>query len=92
MNVYSLCYDCKSFSSNAIEVRKVYTISHVTLETVPKYANIERPTSSQLYASLYTLRVKTNLIIRPSVCVCVRMRVQSYIYILTPYGKGMNYR
>ncbi len=26
-------------------------ISHVTLETVPKYANIERPTSSQLYAS-----------------------------------------
>ncbi len=26
-------------------------ISHVTLETVPTYANIERPTSSQLYAS-----------------------------------------
>ncbi len=30
-------------------------ISHVTLETVPKYANIERPTSSQLYASNLTL-------------------------------------
>ncbi len=28
-------------------------ISHVTLETVPKYANIERPKSSQLYASAY---------------------------------------
>ncbi len=26
-------------------------IPHVTLETVPKYANIERPTSSQLYTS-----------------------------------------
>ncbi len=51
LTVYSLYYDCKSFCSNAIEVRKVYTISHVTLETVPKYENIERPTSSQLYAS-----------------------------------------
>ncbi len=33
------------------KLEKCIPISHVTLETVPKYANIERPTSSQLYAS-----------------------------------------
>ncbi len=35
-----------------LKLEKCIPISHVTLETVPKYANIERPTSSQLYASL----------------------------------------
>ncbi len=35
-----------------LKIEKCIPISHVTLETVPKYANIERPTSSQLYASL----------------------------------------
>ncbi len=34
-----------------LKLEKCIPISHVTLETVPKYANIERPTSSQLYAS-----------------------------------------
>ncbi len=34
-----------------LKLEKYIPISHVTLETVPKYANIERPTSSQLYAS-----------------------------------------
>ncbi len=34
-----------------LKLEKCMPISHVTLETVPKYANIERPTSSQLYAS-----------------------------------------
>ncbi len=34
-----------------LKLEKSIPISHVTLETVPKYANIERPTSSQLYAS-----------------------------------------
>ncbi len=33
------------------KLEKCIPISHVTLETVPKYVNIERPTSSQLYAS-----------------------------------------
>ncbi len=42
-----------TLSSTGIE--KCIPISHVTLETVPKYANIERPTSSQLYASLSSL-------------------------------------
>ncbi len=36
-----------------LKLEKCIPISHVTLETVPKYANIERPTSSQLYASLF---------------------------------------
>ncbi len=35
-----------------LKLEKCMPISHVTLETVPKYTNIERPTSSQLYASL----------------------------------------
>ncbi len=35
-----------------LKLEKCIPISHVTLETVPKYANIERPTSSQLYASI----------------------------------------
>ncbi len=35
-----------------LKLEKCIPISHVTLETVPKYANIEFPTSSQLYASL----------------------------------------
>ncbi len=35
-----------------LKLEKCIPISHVTLETVPKYANIERPTSSQLYASV----------------------------------------
>ncbi len=34
-----------------LKLEKCIPISHVTLETVPKYVNIERPTSSQLYAS-----------------------------------------
>ncbi len=34
-----------------LKLEKCIPISHVTLETVPKYANIKRPTSSQLYAS-----------------------------------------
>ncbi len=34
-----------------LKLEKCIPISHVTLETVPKYANIERPTSSQLYDS-----------------------------------------
>ncbi len=34
-----------------LKLEKCIPISHVTLETVPKYANSERPTSSQLYAS-----------------------------------------
>ncbi len=34
-----------------LKLEKCIPISHVTLETVPKYANIERPTSSQLYSS-----------------------------------------
>ncbi len=34
-----------------LKLEKCIPILHVTLETVPKYANIERPTSSQLYAS-----------------------------------------
>ncbi len=34
-----------------LKLEKCISISHVTLETVPKYAKIERPTSSQLYAS-----------------------------------------
>ncbi len=34
-----------------LKLEKCIPISHVTLEMVPKYANIERPTSSQLYAS-----------------------------------------
>ncbi len=34
-----------------LKLEKCIPISHVTLETVPKYANIEPPTSSQLYAS-----------------------------------------
>ncbi len=34
-----------------LKLEKCIPISPVTLETVPKYANIERPTSSQLYAS-----------------------------------------
>ncbi len=34
-----------------LKLENCIPISHVTLETVPKYANIERPTSSQLYAS-----------------------------------------
>ncbi len=36
-----------------LKLEKCIPISHVTLETVPKYANIERPTSSQLYASYF---------------------------------------
>ncbi len=35
-----------------LKLEKCIPISHVTLETVPKYANIEHPTSSQLYASV----------------------------------------
>ncbi len=35
-----------------LKLEKCIPISHVTLETVHKYANIERPTSSQLYASV----------------------------------------
>ncbi len=35
-----------------LKLEKYIPISPVTLETVPKYANIERPTSSQLYASV----------------------------------------
>ncbi len=34
-----------------LKLEKCIPISHVTLETVSKYANIKRPTSSQLYAS-----------------------------------------
>ncbi len=34
-----------------LKLERCIPISHVTLETVPKYATIERPTSSQLYAS-----------------------------------------
>ncbi len=34
-----------------LKLEKCIPISPVTLEMVPKYANIERPTSSQLYAS-----------------------------------------
>ncbi len=34
-----------------LKLEKCIPISPVTLETVPKYANIKRPTSSQLYAS-----------------------------------------
>ncbi len=34
-----------------LKLEKCIPISHVTLETVPKYANIKRPTSSNLYAS-----------------------------------------
>ncbi len=40
-------------------LEKCIPISHVTLETVPKYATIERPTSSQLYASAAMLKNKT---------------------------------
>ncbi len=35
-----------------LKLEKCIPISHVTLETVPTYVNIERPTSSQLYASI----------------------------------------
>ncbi len=38
-----------------LKLEKCIPISHVTLETVPKYANIERPTSNQLYASLWAI-------------------------------------
>ena len=34
-----------------LTLEKCIVVSHVTLETVPRFANIERPTSSQLYAS-----------------------------------------
>jgi len=53
MNTYSwlnwFC-DCKSFSLNAIEVRNVL---YLTSEMVPKFVNVERPTSNQLYVSVY---------------------------------------
>ncbi len=42
-----------------LKLEKCIPISHVTLETVPKYANIERPTSSQLYASAAMLKNQT---------------------------------
>ncbi len=45
-----------------LKLEKCIPISHVTLETVPKYANIERPTSSQLYAS------HTHVIAKGSYC------------------------
>ena len=35
---YSWFYDCKSLSSNAIEVRNVYANVACNFETVPKYA------------------------------------------------------
>ncbi len=38
-----------------LKLEKCIPISHVTLETVPKYANIERPMSSQLYANCLRL-------------------------------------
>ncbi len=34
-----------------LKLEQCIPISHVTIETVPKYANIEHSTSSQLYAS-----------------------------------------
>ncbi len=47
------CFMTVSHSAQMLlKLEKCIPISHVTLETVPKYANIERPTSSQLYASL----------------------------------------
>ncbi len=49
-----VCYSFMAVSHSAqmlLKLEKCIPISHVTLETVPKYANIERPTSSQLYAS-----------------------------------------
>ncbi len=39
------------FAQMLLKLEKCIPISHVTLETVPKYANIKRPTSSQLYVS-----------------------------------------
>ncbi len=44
-----------------LKLEKCIPISHVTLEMVPKYANIERPTSSQLYASQKVIFSKTRM-------------------------------
>ncbi len=49
-----------------LKLEKCIPISHVTLETVPKYANIERPTSSQLYASSTEVLINRKAISRPS--------------------------
>ncbi len=49
---FTVCVMTVSHSAQMLlKLEKCIPISHVTLETVPKYANIERPTSSQLYAS-----------------------------------------
>ncbi len=52
---FTVCVMTVSHSTQMLlKLEKCIPISHVTLETVPKYANIERPTSSQLYASIST--------------------------------------
>ncbi len=58
-----------------LKLEKCIPISHVTLETVPKYANIERPTSSQLYASVTRFfRNHSNILI------CCSRNIYYYYY------------
>ncbi len=53
------------FAQMLLKLEKYIPISHVTLETVPKYVNIERPTSNQLYASkpsFFFAKIKTLIV------------------------------
>ncbi len=50
-------------SHMVLKLEKCIPISHVTLETVPKYVNIERPTSNQLYASLRAIILNISLLV-----------------------------
>ncbi len=58
----SLQFSYVSHSAHMLEDRKVYT--SVSLETVPKYANIKSPTSSPLYDSHRLLGVGLQFVLR----------------------------